>query len=532
MTRSLVGGLTSLVCVLGLSVPLHAQQTAPEMTPAELVLKAVNAPPTFSVDVRQALQSTSPALRITAARILAVSGKAPMVPDVIAALEKERAPSVATELVRALALFNTPQSLAAAEAYLPRASRMTAEVFTGVLARSQPEQLLQRLPSIVNALNEQYRKGVYSSATRLALRNRPALREATLRALLEADGPQWGWLVDKLIEDSTVTIDLPIVEAALASARPEHRERTVWAMVNRLGTGSTLPPSLVRSAAPRDDGVRNWEAYGRELIARLQQTPAKGDWPDAIAAFGTSHEDDTVALLGLRVLRLSEINAVREVLGARFPKDWKKPDARMEVAWDSEGPDELAPPIFRVTPPLFPGFLASLNRLSGCNKDRSELAALSFEYGPDGRPSSTGPIGNAGAGCQRALSALAQVTVAQDGVALGEHARDIVFLPTRNELLRCIEEQDTAADDARPPVRTQSVDVRSLTPRSSIARMTISRTGCVKRLAIVQSASPPMEGINVFVPYVLRKTYKTTTLNGRPVEGVVDTIVTFGSSLE
>lgn len=532
--RGLGQALGVLVCgCLGV-VPLVAQTSSPStaITPVQLVLAAAKAGPAANADLpallKTALAGPAPAMRLTAARLVAVGDRTALAPDIADALRREQDESVATELLRALLLLNTPSSIADAEAFMPRATRRSTEVFARWLARTDPDRLIERLPTLVARLNDNDRALVFSDALFLAFRYRPLVRAATLQKMLDDPAPTWSWVVSDLFTPARASTDVAAVHDALRSSRSEIREHTVWAVVDRMEDKDPIADVVLDTALePRGDPADppTWESFGRELVRRYR---LKADTPDRsvfLAREGPAHLRDMLHLRGLSVLTKAETAALRTLLGARYPSSYPRPERRKtrdERVWGAS--------VMRTPPFFLPGFYGALLEETDCTLPAGEgMASVVLNYLPDGRPSRATMVNPPNAKCRAALAALAQMTIADESATLPPGTKDWLLLPIGDKLLRCTDtsigplDATTLQDDAideRPKVKStakpnySAAALRKMTQGHVLLEGTITNSGCVRDVTVNNSLEQTLDMQAALA--VLRWTFTPAISVGRP----------------
>lgn len=467
------------------------------MTPGGLALAAVKPSPSFLQSLRSALSEPRPEMRLVGARIISVANVDALTEDVAAALAREQDELVAAEQLRALLLLNTSRSLALAEGYVPGATVPPTIVFTRWLARTDPERLIERLPVLTSRLAPADRELVFSDALLLALAYRPNLRAQTLQRVLAEAGPAWQWVLPYLFEPSRPATDNDLLVEALASTHDEVRERTVWNVVARLGKDAEkqVGKRVLDAALPRPADTADrptWEAFGRELVARFR---LKRETPDRLALFastGPAHMKDMLSLRDSPVLRPSETDALRALLGSRFSVD-RKPGGSTETPKRKPRSDTM-----RTAPFLAEGFYADLAASAGCVAPaRGAVFPLILTFDTTGRPSKATISGTPDTNCRAAMAGLAQVTIADDGEVRKTDQRDWVLFPvgavsgctdTRPDVVKPLDGHEDAdfspqlLQSAQPLYTTAAL--RGGVQGTVFADGTITRGGCVRDINV------------------------------------------------
>jgi TonB family protein len=540
----------ALVCGLGLAWPVSllsqaalqetAARPAGQLTAGEVALLLNKLDPPAVESVRTAIGASDAMARTVAARIAAVTSHPPFANALAQALANEQDSAAAAEQTRALLMIRGIQAAEVVEARLGSLPSIT-HAYAEWLATTQPERFVELLPKIASALGEE-RKGLAGKVA-IALDKRPEIAERLLRVWLGLSNiKEWTALLSDIHERARPGQDVVLSEA-LASAKPDFREATVWDLVERLAQKQTVSTALLDAIAPAtapegvSDTAVTWEQFGRELIARRHRSRKTPDRSGFLTTDAPQHMADAIAIGLMPQLLETERKALKSVLGDRFPREL--PTIRLTPP--ASGPK------LRTVPTPWPGFVKHLLETSKCTPSTSPVfGAVYATYRPNGTIAQLQltqlPIPS---GCEPALTALARLTFMDTDYQPHAGDGELLVLPLGRDFVECSHEESQYVDKPSRSSGTHIEGERILAPRkirdvkpdyppamlerrvqgTVVIESRISRTGCVVDLKVRNSVSPALDF--AALRSVSQWVFTPTRLDNEPVPVTMNVTVNF-----
>lgn len=528
MERLRAAAVAGCVAVCG-AAGLAAQDPSPRTSPSlgDVVLLSNSTDASASGILREALGSADAAVRIAAARVIAVTPHGELRPALIGALAREQHASAGAEFVRDILHLSAAGDLAFVE---PQARRLGGPAVVALaewFARVQPEQFAARLGGF--AADSRHERTVAHLVSVSAWQH-PDSADA-LRRTWMAVAPKGTW--DSMLRDAYAGMDLddgdaPLLVDALRSSAAHVREETAWFVLHALVAKRKVTKSVSAEAgSPRADAPA-WEAFGRELIARGDKPPSGADRHELVQAEGVAHRAELSSILDAPQLTAAERDAMRAVVSGR-----RDPFAEA---------DRVVAPA-RTIASLAPGLVAATLRATDCRATATTVARAAVTYAADGMPRRIHvDPGGLSAACLRAWMALTRVTAADIVEPVNADGQELV-LPLNDDFVACMDGGDEASSTGSPAssavsaVRiTQPRKIKDVKPQYPLeaqsrriqgvilVQAVISRRGCVSSARLVRAIPyldiPAMAAVSAW-------TFEPTLLDGVPVPVLMTVTVNF-----
>lgn len=499
---------------------MRAQPTAPSL--GDILLLSNSAEAGVSSTLRDALQSADPAIRTVAGRVVAASGRGDLRAALIGALARERDSAAGAELIRDILHLSGAADVAFIE---PQSKRLGGSALVALaewFARTQPAGLVDRLSVFSTA----GRPLALAELVVTAARQHPEQTDRLLRGWLPVaaeDG--WDSVLRGLYEGSDITAaDVPLFVDALNAPTAAVRQATVWFVVDAVVSKLKLPAAIVDAAAAPREGAGEWEAFGRELIARRGKPATAPDRHGLIETEGPAHAADIRRIAEAPQLTPAERRSV-SALASRPRETFAESDLVVAPA--------------RTARALVPGVIAGTLAAAGCHADTPRLAQAQIAYAPDGFPLrvTVNPSGLSRE-CQAAWTAIARTTSADEAEPVRGDGQAVV-LPLNPEFIACADAPAEAQPSA-PAVPTTKVsppdkirDVQPVYPNAAMSKGIqgvvvlkgiVSARGCVSSLRLIRSI--PYLDEAAFSAVSAWK-YEPTLLGGVPVSVELTVVVNF-----
>ncbi|HEY2796548.1 MAG TPA: energy transducer TonB [Thermoanaerobaculia bacterium] len=495
--------------------------------------------------VKLGLSSPDGKTRATAARLVNLGAIRELIPDVQKALDVETEAPAAEEQIGALVTIGgrnyDDAVLAARKRFSPRLDAELADV----LARARGPEAIPTYFAVLREgeLSEYALRRFFRMATR---GQHDALNAASAIALGRHDDIAWRAVLE-VAGESKVSIDEPMMIAALGSKQTQLRGETAWYAARHY---SGAPPSNAAAIlSALDDGERDAQPAGPELhfggqILRrvLGQKPVEDeDWITCLETSLTCHLDsDFEESPLLDYLTDRERAAIQKRNHANRPEGAPK---GKEVK--SAGPKGV---LLRLVSGLPVGVASDLFALEGCHSTSLTrwLSLASVDYRPDGLPRrvTVGTI-PPDPPCQRIAQALFLLSTAPSEEADAAARPQSLLALFDPEAYACADR--TAAAPAVPQDQTDAVRVRGpvvapklikriepLYPKAArknreegvaIYEAVITSQGCVVDPRLLKSATPTLDVMGIEA--ISQWKYQPATLNNRPVRVYLTVTVTF-----
>ncbi len=486
--------------------------------------------------VTAALEAEDAMVRATAARIAAVTAYQPFGPVVERAWGKERHPLAATEQVRALLIINGPTAASAIEARLDALPAAALDALVDWLAVNQPARVagtLTKLGARANAPGFDLNLHVWSALKALA--SQTDASDRLLRSWMAISSRnQWRATLERLSSDGGSASREAVIIDALKVPNNGIREATVWHVVSRVARGQPVTSTVIAAATAQvtPDQPPTWEAFGRELLARRHADTRTADRAALLAAQSSAHMSDARAIAQLPQLTNDERQALKTALGLSFPSP--ETEKMPAVTRDPNA-------TMRTIPPLWPGLLESLLDAAKCQPERSTTFALaSAAYRPDGRVAKlqldSAPLP---AGCARAVTALARMTIVNRAHAPAAGTSELLVLPIGRDFVECSNQMpveplqpERIGGTVTPPRKTKDVrpDYPPLLRKQGVTGRVvlegiISPAGCINSVAVTGSVVPALDF--AALKAVSGWQFTPTLVDGKPVPVIMTVTVSF-----
>ena len=502
MKRALpiLGVLGLLASVSAASADELKSLLAKPVSPASIALLApYSREPPVVARWKAALADASPEVRGVAARAIDTTAVAALLPDVAAALEKEKDPGAAREEIRAILALGDGKS---DDAVLAAAARFEGALDGDVLRAFARARGPAALPSYFTKLrNLLLTRDDHRAFFRIASRGgEQTLTGGAAMALGRGDVEVWKLILEISPGDRALAAS-PILRSALASPDPEIRSETAWYLAERYAGAR---PSSADAAAVLAS-LREGEAadvkpvsdaavrLGPELLKRVL-----GEKPNeissvlvALAAPGAGHLGSGFAH-GPLAAHLTETE--RAWLSKRSPeKDSPIAAEPDSFYWSlSDLPRGLGTDFLRV------------NACSGASSAPYGIAEIAFR--PDGRPQHVTVLaGPQHAGCDQILKAAFLLSLAPADLPTSPQKPIHLQTILNTEILSCTDEvtRDPVvvrgigqlASLVSPPKLVSKTDpiYPNLSGRDRVTGVailsgTVTPAGCVQNIHVVQSS--------------------------------------------
>ncbi len=472
--------------VVASAAPAFAQEKTP--TPGDVALLLVHHDANSVAALRAALTQNDPAVRVVAARVAAVAPHPELLADLTGALTREQDEHVASELVRDVLLLGGSATLDAVTAEARRRGAGAALALAEWLARAQPQRFIDTLPDLTTMAG--HFSGSLPDIVAMSSWQHPDLRDKVFGAWIKAaTGRTWRDLLDQTFGAPADLLPIEtVLKQALASDRQEVREQTVWFIVDAFAEKRAVPDGVAAAAMPRPGQPADWEAFGRELIARHRTHATTPDRSDLIRSEALNHEDEAWQARTFPELTDSERTAVERAFAGRA---------------SSSDPGWSGPSRARTVPFIAPGVIASTLQAARCAPSSNVFATAVLTYGDDGRPknSRVDPAGLTPP-CAEAASALGRLSLPDDDYPVTQ-ASQLVVVPITPAFAACTSEpalwrSDTGISKISPLVgRPRKVhDVRPEYPQAAldqgvqgtvVLRVLLAPSGCPFSISVLRS---------------------------------------------
>jgi TonB family protein len=530
--------VVTIVAMLAAASAVRAQKPTTPVTMGSLVMMRMNGDSGATEAIGAALSHPEPGMRAVAARLVAVGRLFPVRSQLITALATEKVDAVAAEQVRALVLLESQDAMDAATAHLAKAGPRARDAFALEAARLAPDRFIAELQVLMGEVGAGGGEQLVPAIS-LGLRLHPAMRGALLAAWLDRASPStWSDITRHLAVAPTADAsEVPVLVATLSSPQVEHREPTVWLLLNWLGRSQNVPAALLQAALPRSDdgGALTWERFGRELVARHVTSDRTEDRSTFLAREAGTRQLDARAIAALKVLTRQEQAALDRALGGPQP------------ARPAGASPPASTPRVGVFDNIWGGFLGSLLDATGCQPtDDWRFGGVRLTYSSEGRPTRLAvDPSRVSESCARATMALAQVSLSHRSDPVSEGDLEWVLLPTALEFVACADSLDRTAASNQTGFRVtserrdieeprRSRDVRPRYPPGAqqrgvsgvvILEAMISKEGCIRTARVLRSVDPELdlEAIRT----VTQWRYTGARLRGEPVDVIMTVTVNF-----
>jgi protein TonB len=518
------------VALVLLLIPPPQISSVPELTSGSVALLVTRTDADAKSQLRQALRHTDPAIRRTAARVIAATPHLDLKNELFAALARERDNAAAAEFVRDLLLVGGSAAVPAVEPQVRRIGEPAALAYAEWLGRADAERFIEKLPSL-NDL-------VVDSAASLAgivamVGDQHADARARVHRAWMAVAPEglWQSLLDRAYAPPLSAKDASdVLLAALQSDRAHVRAETIWYLVGQLGMGRSVPDHVLKAVTPAPpDALMDWETFGREVVARDFRKVATPDRSKFLETIALEQRGDATLLLGL----FGTTDEERRVLkGFSVTRD----ESRLRG-----GPMRTIS-----ASPIVPGGLHSLLEAAGCKETTDDsVGVITIEYAPHGSPKriTLDPQGLS-ADCRTAVANLGRLSVAEPDAAVTDDTQTIV-VPLNSAAVACA---DTApdppiAEDLKSMLRRgqatvwQPLKLRDVKPRYPadaerrsiqgvvVIESVIDRTGCVRRARVIRSVYSSLD--IAAIRAVTAWTFEPTLLERTPISVRMTATVNF-----
>jgi TonB family protein len=547
MTRRwlLAGFLILAAAAPQAQTPVAAQADTPATLSMASAVSALN----LSDLVRAGLASSQPEMRMTAARISAVRGMVPMVPDLARAIDAEPHMPAAVAEMQALLVIGTPDARAAADSFARKATGDVLGVYALWLARSSPDAFADRLPEFLKQSGA-HTPARFSVALDHAVTQRPELKARLATPWMAGAPRRW----DDMLEHLRPEADATTLTAALASPETRVREETIWHLLGHRAAGATLPPGLRAAAMPGPAGTAGasseltWEGFAREVMARVDGGAPAMDRAEWLRTRAVVRQRELRHVWWIDdALTRRERAAIEAAVSENVPNfPGPRPIVPPAPFGDAAPPPE--PSVMRTMPTLFPGFVPAVMTATGCKvtpRDHAQVA-VRLTYHASGRPVSASIDRTVSPECQRALRAFIQVTLADDTLPAAGPDGEWLVLFTGGDYRQCADapvesRTDSDRDErdavvlergiARPKIVRKVDPVYPASAKDArIAGMvmieaTISAQGCVRDARVTRSVRPALD-LSALTA-VTQWRYTPTLVQGRPVEVIMSVNVTY-----
>ena len=484
-----------------------------------------------------ALRSTDPNVRATAARLLYVSRVAAALPLLRQALSVETDRGAAIEIARAVSAFG---DAADDDTVLGAAGRLSAP---GIAVTFAEERRSSGLGATERMINLKLTKdNIQRIVSALVGRDATALNAAAAAILTSQDSGWWDALLATAVQQR-IDLSQAQLEAALRSSSSEIRDWTWWyvavaAARDSSGSFQVSPPERPGTGGDIASGV----ALGRELAARALKVPAinlsslpgtapNSPWPSSPSfAFAELHFSLS------RLLSKEE----RQILNVSDEPSESLP-ARATAAADTTQES------IRTVGALPSGFVADVLKQSGCSRPKPDIAGALVRF--EGNKLAALQWTAIGLSAECTLAARAIIVAALlPSSAMTPGRNEFVVLPMQDAFLQCLAHPDLDSGMAAPlavgkpqseggatilpPKKTRNVSpvyppgaMQAHVQGIVILEAEISPTGCVRHLKVLRGL--PM-GLDVAALRAVSEwAFTPTLLNGQPVPVMMTVTVQF-----
>lgn len=515
LTRSC---LLVLAVVAAVFAPVAAQ-APPPVTPGALALLANNLDAKAVEEVMAAIGAADPAVRTVAARIAAATAHPPFALAISRVMPGEADPAAITEQVRALLNIRGDAAVEPIDPLLDRMPAPAALLYAAWLTRHRPDALSERLGRIARAAPDD--PSTLVNTIDDLIKTRPELAAPLARAWrLAVASDQWRSLVAVIDLKAASPPLVAEIQDALA-AQDETRVATMWGLIRRLAAGDPLPPALIDAvgAAPADPPDAD-AAAPREILSRQGSRKPARDLSDQFARMADTHRSELIAVARTATLSGAERSALRKALGEQYPTGH---GSKASQALERDGT------ALRMLPTLWPGFLKSVLAAASCvpENDPPSIGVIEVQYRPNLTPAKLSVIPTPlPAECQRALTTMARLTVADWRYLPREGSAEVFLLPLDDESVACAEAPASHAvarigGGVKPPKKIK--DVKPVYPASAqqrrvqgavVLEAVIGTTGCTTDVKVLRGI--PALNLSA-LQAVWRWRFAPTLVDGQPM---------------
>jgi TonB family protein len=483
-----------------------------------------------------ALRSTDPNVRATAARLLYVSRVAAALRLLRQALSVETDRGAAIEIARAVSAFG---DAADDDTVLGAAGRLSASGIAVTFAEERRSSGLGATERMINL--KLTRDNIQRIVSALVGRDASALNAAAAAILTSQDSGWWDALLATAVQQR-IDLSQAQLEAALRSSSSEIRDWTWWyvavaAARDSSGSFQVSPPERPGTGGDIASGV----ALGRELAARALKVPAinlsslpgmapNSPWPSSPSfAFAELHFSLS------RLLSKEE----RQILNVSDEPSESLP-ARATAAADTTQES------IRTVGALPSGFVADVLKQSGCSRPKPDIAGALVRF--EGNKLAALQWTAIGLSAECTLAARAIIVAALlPSSAMTPGRNEFVVLPMQDAFLQCLAQdldsgmaaplavgkpQSEGGATILPPKKTRNLSpvyppgaMQAHVQGIVILEAEISPTGCVRHLKVLRGL--PM-GLDVAALRAVSEwAFTPTLLNGQPVPVMMTVTVQF-----
>jgi TonB family protein len=482
---------------------------------------------TIEPAVLEGLKSPDRVTRATAARVASVRRLVTVLPALRDALAAEKDVDVAAEMAAAAVMLGE-NDLAAMLVISDRFQARLERTITGAVARSRPARAVE---DYIRSFRSRRVSPDYFLIATWGHPERLVVTSARLLGL----GDERGWsMVLDAAKQSAVAAPATVLEASLTSKSPAIRSDTIWYLVHGYHPDPSKLPQSLRAAVAATDTRGDMtveEEFGRELVRRM---------------FGSRPREEGRWLEWLRGAETQPMNRVDTSLDTLLTDRerkarWEKPATR--VIKGSIQSREVARPAYILPSPLPAGLAADILRETKCQGGWLGLARTTVDL--SGRVQSVDLGGvSSDEPCLAALRTLVQLSLATNTSLLSPLTIDHLVVKGRGTP-PCLD-ATSALDDKEGPIRVAAsvkgpvvirrvepvfpADAKQAMPQGSnvivIAECEVSRTGCVRRIRLLQQS--PFGSLNAATVLALSQwKFKPGTVDGEPVDVVFNLTINF-----
>jgi TonB family protein len=489
----------------------------------------------------EAVKHEDPAVRAVAARIAFVSGLKNLASPLITAVAKEEHAQTAAEQVRALTgLLGAPGDQIVLRA-VTRIGGPTAIAMAESLARTRPTDIPQLLPKLLPLVSPIE----LGAPLATACAQHPSAANEILQAILAAKAP---YLFDSVIgslREAARPVPTPVMLQALQSTEDHQRNAIVWHLFFAATTGEAIPDDVAAAAAPKPIAAKavagdlTWEAYGREMLARLRGSRATdADWAGLMSLPENNARARSLPLEAYARMTNPELKAIGALRGdnqanllRRSGRDAKRTDREVESRTQ----------VMRTIPVFAKGLIADMLAVNGCRPPSNmHFAAGNATYRPDGRAESISVIqASMSNQCQEFVRGMMRLTIASPDHPVIPGMADHILVLFEKQFLECSDDPFapelprgenlvyTPPRDGRVPDAVYPEAARRVNASGGVVRMRarLSHTGCVTSVETIRSVHPLFDF--AAIQSMARGRFSPATLNGTPVESFLHWSIQF-----
>jgi hypothetical protein len=491
----------------------------------------------LSTALTETLQSATPLVRATAARVVAVRGQSSLLGPVRDALATETDAVAAREQIRALALVGNEEDIAVAVKAAERWPQSMSNALAAAVARRGGTGAIDVYGTHLRATRMTNHVEFFG----IALWGRPALVPlAGSRMLASGDEKAWRGLLGALA-DSDMALNGGVMASSLGAPSEDIRSASLWFLVRGYSPDPSALSELVKSAlaVPRTDLSSDREDFGRELLRRMLGGERNGDgrW----LKFLDSEEADEL-LQGrdhaLQYLTDDEYR-VRYTRCEVQTQTCAMPEKRSRRTIPSQ---PVAPPAFYLPEMLPAGLADAILREGKCRGTWLGIARASVDEAGRTKELDLGKVSGSDA-CKRAMETVVRLSLATNTSLRSEFTSPILLVGSAKRGL-CLDED--SPETATPTYRSEG----EITPPQVLKRVepdfpesarqamaggknvlvivesVVSKTGCVRGIRLL-SQSPFGEVNGAALLALSQWTFRPGYFNKVPVDVIFNLTVNF-----